>query len=694
LVLVLLATVGISVVAGLKGISGMEVTIKHMVAKEAQRMLHITHIRRLLRTEVLLAHDRRDSSPGSARDEIDSRIQDLRRERTSRLAQLTALGVPGAERELSLIQAAHRNMASESLGTSQNWEKPLAVLLDHTEKRFTDLVREAEDRVDAARRLLLGASAAALAAALGLGGLVLRRVRQARDELAHSEEQFRSMVDSAPSLLVVLSATRKPTFMSPRAPVFLGRSAEALSQDFFSWVKSEERAAVERRFAECLSSGNGFEVVNVQAVRDDGSTWNAWLSLSAVKLRRGQEVLVQILDITAQRKAEAESRGLEVQLRQAQKMESIGLLAGGVAHDFNNLLTAIKGYASLLDDELKRDASVKEAMEGIESAADRAAELTRKLLSFSRKQVIAPRPVKLGDVVAGMQPLLHRILGEDVRLQVRASPEQHACMVDAGQVEQILMNLAVNSRQAMPRGGLLIIETQNVVLGAEYARSHADVTPGPYVQLVVSDTGTGMSPEVQHRAFEPFFTTKPAGQGTGLGLSVVYGAVCQQGGHINLYSEPNVGTTFRIYWPAVEGQVEVAPAKPERKAAPISHEVILLVEDDALVRSFSRRALLAQGYQVLDVENAEKALDVAKALSAPPHLLVTDVILPGLHGPALAEALRQLFPHLPVLFCSGYSEQLMSETGHLPAGATLLQKPYDARTLVAQVREMLTSKAT
>jgi CheY-like chemotaxis protein len=262
-------------------------------------------------------------------------------------------------------------------------------------------------------------------------------------------------------------------------------------------------------------------------------------------------------------------------------------------------------------------------------------------------------------------------------------------MVDVSQVEQIVMNLAVNSRQAMPHGGLLIIESSNVELGSDYARSHPEVEPGRYVQLMVSDTGMGMSPEVQRRAFEPFFTTKAAGKGTGLGLSVVYGAVRQLGGHINLYSEPNVGTTFRIYWPAVDAQVETVPPPPVRAVRPASHEVLLLVEDDALVRSFARRALQTQGYQVIDAEDAEKALLVAKSLSSAPDLLVTDVILPGQHGPALAKAVRELFPNIPVLFCSGYSEQLMNETGHLPTGATLLQKPYDARDLTTRVREML-----
>jgi signal transduction histidine kinase/ActR/RegA family two-component response regulator len=454
-------------------------------------------------------------------------------------------------------------------------------------------------------------------------------------------------------------------------------------------VKPDERPALLDRVTQCLDSQKQIHGVNVRATKADGGEWHAWLSLSPVRGEAGADILIQILDITAQRKAEAQSRELEAQLRQAQKMESIGLLAGGIAHDFNNLLTVIKGYGSLLVEQLRRDPSVVESAEQIMVAADRAALLTRKLLSFSRKQAIELRPLSLAEVVRGMDHLLRRTLGEDVRLEVHASTTDDVCMLDAGQVEQVLMNLAVNARQAMPKGGLLIIETSRTQLGQDYAADHHGVKPGTYAQLTVSDNGTGMTPEVQRRAFEPFFTTKPAGQGTGLGLSVVYGAVRQHGGHINLYSEVNVGTTFRIYWPVVEGPAaSTAPASvPVLK--PAGHGLLLLVEDDALVRAFAQKALRAHGYEVVVAENAEVALELASAMPSPPDALVTDVILPGRHGPALAQDLRQRFPRLPVLFCSGYSEQLMGETGNLPSGASLLQKPYDVQTLIAHVQEVV-----
>lgn len=691
LVIVLLTAMGISVVAGLNGISRLDVTLNFMVVKDAQRLIAITHIRRLFRTELILAHEVQDLPAGDKRIEIEKQAQVVRAERTAWLEQLDTLQVQGAETDLLRLKDLHAQPVKLHRD-STNWESLIASLLTRIEQHFTNRVREAHDEVAAARRLLLGASAAALLAAIGLGGLVLWRVGQAGQKLARNEEQLRRIIESAPSLLVMLSCDRKPTFMTPRAPQVMGYSHEVLSAHFFIWVKDEERAGIEAQFDECVGSNKTIENLTVHAVRSDGSEWDASLSMSIAHTRRDPEVLMQILDITAQRKAESENRILETQLRQAQKMESIGMLAGGVAHDFNNLLTAIKGYSSLLAEEIKPDEFSKEAIDGIIGAADRAAVLTRKLLSFSRKQIIDPRPQRIDEVVKGMEPILRRVLGEDVQLKVRTTSEQHTCLIDANQVEQIIMNLAVNARQAMPKGGLLIIETSNVVLGNDYHRSHPEVKPGPYVQLMVSDTGIGMTPEVQQRAFEPFFTTKPVGQGTGLGLAVVYGAIRQQGGHISLYSEPNVGTTFRIYWPATEMPAESIVLRPKPIERSTENEVLLLVEDDALVRSFSHRALTEQGYQVIDAENAETAIELFKALSPPPALLVTDVILPGLHGPALAEILREHFPDLPVLFCSGYSEQLMSETGHLPTGASLLQKPYDAQTLVTRVKELLNKR--
>lgn len=691
LVIVLLLAIGATAVAGLWGISQLDETLSQDVPKETQRLVQVTSIRRLFRTEVVLTHQRKGLSSEHERDGLDQQLSRLRAERTARLERLKDLGLPGAEATLASLAQTHMNPAEDPLATVQPWEKPIADLVAHIEGRIDQLLGKVKRQGAAARRVLLVASTAAVMTGLGLGWLIGRRVRQSARQLASREAQLMSVVDSAPSLLVVMSKTLKPTFLSSRTSEFLGHPLSTLEQDFFAWVNPDGRRQLADRAAECIGQRTPVHGLNVRAVRADGSEWDAWLSLSPVRGEAGADVLIQILDITAQRKAESHSRELEAQLRQAQKMESIGLLAGGIAHDFNNLLTAIKGYGSLLVEQLCDDPSAVESAEQIMAAADRAALLTRKLLSFSRKQTMDPHPLSLAEVVRGMDHLLRRTLGEDVRLQFHASAADDVCMLDAGQVEQVLMNLAVNARQAMPKGGLLVIETSRTELGQDYASDHHDVKPGAYVQLTVSDTGIGMSPEVQRRIFEPFFTTKPAGQGTGLGLSVVYGAVRQQGGHINVYSEVNVGTTFRIYWPAIEGAAVSKAAAAAPAAKPTGQGLVLLVEDDALVRSFAQKALRAHGYDVMVAESAEVALELANAMASAPNVLITDVILPGRHGPALAHELRQRFPKLPVLFCSGYSEQLMGETGNLPAGAMLLQKPYDVQTLVTRVQEIAKS---
>jgi signal transduction histidine kinase/ActR/RegA family two-component response regulator len=688
LVIVLLLAIGVTAVAGLRGISQLDETLSQEVVKETQRLVQVTSIRRLFRMEVVLAHKRHGLPPGPERDDLDQQLSRLREERSEDLERLKAVGVPGAEATLALVAALHAHPVGDPLGVVQPWEKPIADLVAYTEGRIDLLLQKANRQGTAARRVLLFASAAAMLTGMGLGGLVWRRVRQSARQLASREAQLMLVVESAPSLLVVLSKARKPTFLSARTSEFLGHPLSTLEQDFFVWVKPDARPTLAEHVTLCAEQKKPAHGVNVRAAKADGSEWDAWLSLSPVRGEAGADILVQILDITAQRKAEAQSRDLEAQLRQAQKMESIGLLAGGIAHDFNNLLTAIKGYGSLLVEQLRADPSVVESAEQIMAAADRAALLTRKLLSFSRKQNIDLRPLSLAEVVRGMDHLLRRTLGEDVRLEVRTDAVDDVCMLDAGQVEQVLMNLAVNARQAMPKGGLLIIETSRIHLGQDYADDHHGVKPGAYAQLTISDNGTGMTPEVQRRAFEPFFTTKPAGQGTGLGLSVVYGAVRQHGGHINLYSEVNVGTTFRIYWPAIEGAAASARPAPQPVLKPTGHGLLLLVEDDALVRSFAQKALRAHGYEVVVAESAEVAMELASAMASPPEVLITDVILPGRHGPALAHELRQRFPGLPVLFCSGYSEQLMGETGNLPAGASLLQKPYDVQMLIARVQEI------
>jgi PAS domain S-box-containing protein len=384
-----------------------------------------------------------------------------------------------------------------------------------------------------------------------------------------------------------------------------------------------------------------------------------------------------------------ERRVLEEQFRQAQKMEAVGRLAGGVAHDFNNILTAIIGYSDLL----LRSASLSEEdrrdLAEIRDAADRAARLTKQLLTFSRKQVVQIQPVNLNDLVQGMEPMLKRLLGEDVTLTTALAPDLAAVEADPGQLEQVIMNLAVNARDAMPDGGQLTIETRNVELDAEYAATHANVVPGRYVLLAVSDTGHGMDESVRAHLFEPFFTTKPRGQGTGLGLATVHGIVHQSGGHIWAYSEVGYGTTMKVYLP--RGGQEAAPLEREADASawPRGTETILVVEDDAGVRKLVISTLAACGYQVLVASTGSAAVELAHNHAGAIHLLVTDVVMPEMNGRAIAQALAAGRPGLPVLYMSGYPDEAMMRHGVLEPGIELIQKPFTPGALARRVREVL-----
>jgi signal transduction histidine kinase len=377
----------------------------------------------------------------------------------------------------------------------------------------------------------------------------------------------------------------------------------------------------------------------------------------------------------------------EDQLRHAQKMEAIGRLAGGVAHDFNNLLTAVIGYTDLIAERLTpEDASVRDVKE-IRKAADRATALTRQLLSFSRKQFLHPTVLDLNEIVSGMVPMLPRIIGEHIETVTELAPAVARVRADASQIEQVLMNLVLNARDSMPSGGHLTIATENVTLTEE--RLDAErlaLRPGSYVMLAVSDTGAGMDDATKARAFEPFFTTKPKGKGTGLGLATVYGIVDQSGGGIALDTAPGRGTSVRIYLPVTSSAVEARPAEPPRIAAEGGTETVLLVEDNEAVRELAVIALRSRGYTVHEARNAEDAIDWSQKSGVKPHLLVTDVIMPGLSGPNLAARLMSLNPHLRVLYMSGYTDDATPVHGKYWGGVPLLQKPFTPVQLADRVR--------
>ncbi len=406
------------------------------------------------------------------------------------------------------------------------------------------------------------------------------------------------------------------------------------------------------------------------------------------------------VDLTELRRSERALRQSEEQLRQAQKMDAVGKLAGGIAHDFNNLLMIIRGDSDLMLRRLPAGHPLRPNAEGIREAADQAATLTRQLLAFSRKQVLAPRLVDLNAIVASVHAMLQRLLGETINLVMVTAPDLGGVTADPGQLEQMILNLCVNARDAMPDGGRLTVRTENVDLDEAAAGRWSDGRPGPYVMLEVSDTGAGMDEETRSHLFEPFFTTKEQGKGTGLGLSTVYGIVKQSGGHIAVESEVGRGSTFRIYLPRVAAPPPAEPRRapepatargsaPGESLAPGRGETILLVEDAQRVRAVVREILEMTGYTVLEARHGAEAVEVATRHAGPIHLLVTDVVMPQMSGRELAQRLATLRPDLKVLYMSGYTDDAIVRHGVLASGIAFLSKPFTPDALALKVRELL-----
>jgi nitrogen-specific signal transduction histidine kinase/CheY-like chemotaxis protein len=397
---------------------------------------------------------------------------------------------------------------------------------------------------------------------------------------------------------------------------------------------------------------------------------------------------IQIGQFMERKRVEEALDESEEQLRQSQKLEAIGQLAGGVAHDFNNLLTVIGGYASIMLGKLPSDSPHISSVEEIKKASDRASALTRQLLAFSRKQILQPKVLDLNVVVTDLEKMVRRLIGEDIDLLIIPSAVLGNVKADPGQIEQVLLNLIVNARDAMPKGGKLTIETCNVSHSAEYAQRHASL-PGPYVMLAVSDTGCGIDPAIQQRVFEPFFTTKGSAKGTGLGLATVYGIVKQSGGNIWIYSEVGRGSTFKVYLPRIDqlAEGEGAPAKE----IPRGTETILLVEDEEQVRVILQRILEGQGYHVLTAADGEEALSISQDPELEINLFITDVVMPQIGGRELAERITAVRPRLPVIFMSGYTDDAIVRHGLLDAKLAFIQKPFDSASVARKVREVLDS---
>jgi PAS domain S-box-containing protein len=402
-----------------------------------------------------------------------------------------------------------------------------------------------------------------------------------------------------------------------------------------------------------------------------------------------RENLIACEDITELKRAEEEKAVLQEQLRQSQKVEAIGRLAGGIAHDFNNLLTVIKGYSQLSSFELKEGDPLSVNIDEIQNAAERAASLTRQLLAFSRRQVMEMKVLDLNTLLRDLEKMLRRVIGEDIEMVIQLAEDLGRVRADVGQIEQVIMNLAVNAKDAMPSGGKLTIETANVELDESYARSHVDVRHGHYVMFSVSDTGVGMTPEVRERIFEPFFTTKERGKGTGLGLSTTYGIVKQSEGHIWVYSVQGKGTTFKIYLPRVNEPLEEIRKEVLKKELPRGNETILIVEDEEEVRKLAGKILEKQGYRILETFNGDDALVACEKRKSPIHLMLADIIMPGMSGSELAKLLIPLYPEIKILYMSGYTDNAIVRHGVLEKGVNYIQKPFTMEGLARKVREVL-----
>ena len=481
----------------------------------------------------------------------------------------------------------------------------------------------------------------------------------------------------------------------------LGEPVEVLVPERFRAAHSSDRV---RYLADPRTRpmGSGLELF---ARRRDGSEFPAEISLASIQTEDGRLAVAAVRDVSERvvaarererLEAEAAKERLQNQLHQAQRLESLGQLAGGIAHDFNNLLAVIINYAAFVAEDLLQAAAetedgrraMSEDVKQISLAAERAAHLTHQLLAFARREVVQPEVVDVNDVVRDVEQLLRRTLGEHVELHSSLAADLRPVLIDPGQLEQILVNLAVNARDAMPEGGTLRVDTANVDIDEHYAVSRPEIAPGPHVRLRVSDSGVGMSPETVRRAFDPFFTTKPPGQGTGLGLATVYGIIQQAGGRAQIYSEHGIGTTFTVLLPATDQR---ASSAGREDAAPVrrGEETILLVEDEQALREVTRRILVAAGYRVLTAANGQEALAAAAAHDGPIDLLLSDVVMPQMPGPQLAERLLTERPSVGVLLMSGFAQPILDAGGHLEAGIALIEKPFSGPALLAKVAQVL-----
>jgi PAS domain S-box-containing protein len=512
-----------------------------------------------------------------------------------------------------------------------------------------------------------------------------------RLQLEESRQRLSAAIEQAAEAVIITDTDGTILYVNPAFEQVTGYSlAEVVGRNARILKSGEQDDAFYRELWETITAGRVWQGRFVNK-KKDGSLYTEDATITPVRNQAGE-----IVNFVAVKHDVTWEIALEEQFRQAQKLEALGRLAGGVAHDFNNLLTVIHLSTRMLERYLRSEDPLWEHVQRIRESGERAANLTKQLLSFSRREMIEPRVVNLNELVSRLADMLRRIIGEHIKLLTLLDDELWPVYVDPAQVDQVIMNLVVNARDAMLQGGTLTIETSNVVLDEAYSARHVDTQPGEYVILIISDTGVGMSEEVKARIFEPFFTTKERGKGTGLGLSTAFGIVKQNDGHIWVYSEEGRGTTFKIYLPRTKETESGSPARtrPLTPVRPIETEkVILIVEDNADVRNLAVTALKTHGYQVLAAKNGVEALQISLGHEGPIHLLLTDVVMPDIGGAELVEQIRAQRPETNVLYMSGYANSMMVRRGIVSEDALFLPKPFDVDALIRKVREALSEDA-
>ena len=521
----------------------------------------------------------------------------------------------------------------------------------------------------------------------------IRRKRMAAEsELRASEERYRTLVETMPDALVVTNQEGQITFASPTAiRLFHCHSEQELvGQNILERIHADMVAEAAQLQDDLLAGNN---VNSHEYLFRQRSQNYVEVELSASGLRDANaEVIGSVIilrDVTERKQAEQAKAQLEEQLRQAQKLESIGRLAGGIAHDFNNLLIPIIGFTDLVQIQLPEESPSRKHLTKIRTAADKATRLTRQILAFSRQQVLEMEIIDLCQIITEFKDILQRLIGENIRLHFKMPNDPCLLNADRTQIEQVLLNLGVNARDAMPAGGDMIIETDHVYLDATYVQTHPDASEGPHIRLTVSDSGVGMDTDTVDHIFEPFFTTKEKGKGTGLGLATVFGIIKQHKGSLSVASQPDKGTSFNIYLPYPAGSTPSTPRKKPELATVAGSETILVVEDEMMVRRLICEALTAYGYDVIEAGDGQEALELMRVLDRPVQLLLTDLIMPGINGRQLYEQLAHGDPDLKVLYISGYTDDVIGQHGVLENDVNFLHKPFSVYRLAQEIRNVL-----